>query len=913
MEYPLISEYREAIMAAEDNFKELASLRPVFDAHGEPVMSSGNFAVVFKMQDEDNGKLYAVKCFIKDQEGRDESYRKIADELEVVSSAYILPLRYLESELFVDTEHCDEEEFPVVVMEWVEGETLDAYLNSHLDDEYALEMLSYRFNRMAAWLLAQPFAHGDLKPDNILVRKDGSLVLVDYDGMFVPSMKGEKAREIGSPDYRHPLRTDTDFDEHIDDFTIALIALSLKAIALDPTLKSSVSDTLLLSASDYRSPSDSQMLQAIQSHSSDPGLSLLLGIFYIALAKNSLDSLFFRYFMTDRPKRPVGEEANNYEEDRNRDTFCTQDDIKKGIEDEFGVVYSRDGRRLLKCKNYKLKEYKIKLGTEIICDKAFAWCKLLQEIIIPNSVNSIGDLAFSSCELLQEINLPGSVKALGINPFSRCYKLKLEVAQDSTYKVVSNLVIDTDGRLISCLSNAAKLVIPEEVTSIGDKAFEWCEALRCVTIPMSLGKIGNYAFESCYSLESLNIPESVTQIGVNPFLHCNKLKIDLNQNSIFKIISDLLIDKNGRLIACLNHNSSILIPEEVRSIGDSAFSWNSSLNSISIPTSVTHIGAKAFYECQALQRVDITDFVAVIGAQAFAYCKALKNIILPKTVTHIPNGVFLCCESLENIIIPNSVTSIGDSAFSSCKSLNKVTIPDSVTAIGDSAFSWCVLLQEINIPASVQLLGVNPFSGCKNLRLNMPQHLNFSLINDLLIDAKGCLISCLNDSRYLYIPDMVTSIGDRAFAGKEDLLYLGIPNSVTHIGNEAFHSCRALGRVYIPDSVTFIGDGAFSMCKSLRQVALPESVTYVRDETFRSCDSLEKITIPNRVTSIGAYAFAYCKSLRNVIIPQSLTSIGDHAFLDCHLLRHLELPKPIKYLGINAFPNTCEIKYNSLS
>lgn len=211
MEYPLISEYREAILSAEDNFNELSSLRPMLDCHGNPVMSSGNFAVVFKMKDENNGKLYAVKCFIKDQEGRDESYRKIADELETVSSSYILPLRYMENELFVDSAQCDREEFSIVVMEWVEGETLDGYLKRHLNDKYELEMLSYRFNRMAAWLLAQPFAHGDLKPDNILVREDGSLVLVDYDGMFVPAMKGEKAREIGSPDYRHPLHLQPDF------------------------------------------------------------------------------------------------------------------------------------------------------------------------------------------------------------------------------------------------------------------------------------------------------------------------------------------------------------------------------------------------------------------------------------------------------------------------------------------------------------------------------------------------------------------------------------------------------------------------------------------------------------------------------------------------------------------------------
>ena len=231
MNYPLISEYVEAIKSAEDNFEELSYLRPVFGEDGLPVMTSGNFAVVFKMKDEQSGKFYAVKCFTKEQEGRAEAYREIAKELEKVSSPYILSIRYLDKELFVDTDQTSETEFPVLLMDWVEGKTLDKYLRENLDDKYALEMLAYRFCQLTQWLIPQPFAHGDLKPDNILVREDGTLVLVDYDGMYVPSMKGQKARELGSPDFRHPQRTIDDFDKHIDDFSAVSILLSLIAIS----------------------------------------------------------------------------------------------------------------------------------------------------------------------------------------------------------------------------------------------------------------------------------------------------------------------------------------------------------------------------------------------------------------------------------------------------------------------------------------------------------------------------------------------------------------------------------------------------------------------------------------------------------------------------------------------------------
>lgn len=263
MNYPLISEYIEAIKAAEDNFEELTNLRPVFGDDGQPVMTSGNFAVVFKMRDVEKGKFYALKCFTKEQEGRAEAYHQIADALKDVDSPYLVSLRYLDKELFVDTEQTTETEFPVLLMDWVEGKTLDKYLRENLDDKYALEMLAYRFSQQAQWLIPQPFAHGDLKPDNILVREDGTLVLVDYDGMYVPAMKGQKARELGSPDFRHPLRTENDFDEHIDDFSVALILLSLKAISLNPYYweEYGATDRLLIGSSELHDLKDCRFLK----------------------------------------------------------------------------------------------------------------------------------------------------------------------------------------------------------------------------------------------------------------------------------------------------------------------------------------------------------------------------------------------------------------------------------------------------------------------------------------------------------------------------------------------------------------------------------------------------------------------------------------------------------------------------
>ena len=98
MQYPLISEYVSAIQDASDNLDELAHLVPVLDDHGEPYRSSGAFAVVFKMKEEQTGKCYALKCFTEEQEGRAEAYRQTADELEFVDSSYITSVKYLDKD-----------------------------------------------------------------------------------------------------------------------------------------------------------------------------------------------------------------------------------------------------------------------------------------------------------------------------------------------------------------------------------------------------------------------------------------------------------------------------------------------------------------------------------------------------------------------------------------------------------------------------------------------------------------------------------------------------------------------------------------------------------------------------------------------------------------------------------------------
>ena len=317
-----------------------------------------------------------------------------------------------------------------------------------------------------------------------------------------------------------------------------------------------------------------------------------------------------------------------------------------------------------------------------------------------------------------------------------------------------------------------------------------------------------------------------------------------------------------------------------------------------------------FSGCSGLTSIIISNNVTSVGDSAFSYCSGLTNITIPDSVTSIGDYAFRGCSGLTDIIISNGVTSIGDWAFSGCYGLTEITIPDSVTNIGYMVFEGCSNITDIIVEEGN--LKYDSRENCNAIIETDSNTLIFGNENSFIPNGVASIGDCAFQgcSRItnIVIPDTVTYIGYNAFAYC-GLTGITIPNSVTSIDEGAFYHCK-LTNITIPKSVTSIGNRVFNVSIGLMGVTVEEGNT--KYDSRENCNAIietdsntlvfgcNNTIIPNSVTSIGDYAFAECGFLRDITIPNGVTHIGDYAF-DWSGLKSITIPNSVTSIGEEAF------------
>ena len=263
---------------------------------------------------------------------------------------------------------------------------------------------------------------------------------------------------------------------------------------------------------------------------------------------------------------------------------------------------------------------------------------------------------------------------------------------------INDFIIE-DGVLMKYNGKDYDVVVPDNVTSIGDEAFLGCHGLTSVTIPNSVTSIGEEVFAGCHNLTSITIPSGVTIIGKKAFVGCTGLtNINVDEkNPTYCSIDGDLYSKDKTTLICYapgKRNTSILIPDNVTEIGNYAFYDNQDIADITFLGNIHSIGASAFNYCKNLTSVTVLNSTSCISiyAGAFEDCRSLTSIKIPDSSSMIIcKRAFYGCSSLVSVAITDD-TDIDDEAFAFCENLTSITIPDSVTNIGEDVFDFCLNL-----------------------------------------------------------------------------------------------------------------------------------------------------------------------------------------------------------------------------
>ena len=467
-----------------------------------------------------------------------------------------------------------------------------------------------------------------------------------------------------------------------------------------------------------------------------------------------------------------------------------------------------------------IEEIKIPDSVQTIESSAFYDCYNLESVefdVRKSKLESIGDNAFDACPKLENLVIPNSVKTLGANWLGSVkgyIAYPKDLAGSIPESAVKNAVsfeytVEGNDVVLTGVKNPGETVtVPDFITVIGNNAFFNCSNIQSINIHKNVKSIGNNAFQNCAALSNMNFEtgSKLNSIGDAAFFNCTALtRIDIPEN-VTKIGTFAFLDSGLK---------SINISKSVTDIGEGTFNGCTALSDVTFEagSKLSSIGEGTFYGCTALTRIDIPENLKKIGVGAFSG-SGLKSITIPKNVASIEKNSFSNCKSLLNVYFEDGsvLDTIGEEAFKSCVKLTAIEIPDSVDTIDIYAFDSCESLEAVKLPENAYL-GKGAFSGCSSIKS-------------------------------IAIPSGILSIEDYLFRNCTSLRSIELHPDIAYVGEYSFDGCTALESIFIPSDVVPAANAVINTAsKALYEIK--DSKAYITEITLG--DGRSDVAIPETI------------------------------------------------------------------
>ena len=570
-------------------------------------------------------------------------------------------------------------------------------------------------------------------------------------------------------------------------------------------------------------------------------------------------------------------------------------------------------------------------GLISIGDYAFYDCSNINGTLSLNdNLVSVGDYAFANCPRITTLDVPNIAYQTGSYVFSNDIGItSVAIPSDSTFV--------PDGLFSGCTYINSPITIPDGCLSIGNNAFYRCGSIPSINFGLGLQSIGDNAFYCCFRLTTLDFPDSLLSIGKFAFG---------TDRCYYEGIGDVEYNEGAWVESYMNI-STIVMSENLQTIGEGAFLGNNDLAAVYLPNTLTSVGGYVYAYCHGIKTYTLPDIFFEESTNGFRDCCGLNTIVIPNTVTSLASSLFRGCQYATSVEIPSSVQTIGDSCFGGCYRLSSITFNEGLITIGDCAFINCTSIRTLIFPDSLETIGVSAFGGAYH-RSIWHGEIGYDMMYIQSITF-GDGLKTIGDRAFspnvqldceLNFPASLETIGAYAFTrwwneSTEYSITVGnpptkIPNNITKItfagnnlvsiGDYAFYDCDCVtGELSIPNSVTSIGIKAFyGFTGTLTQ--LPVNLVYLGEEafgtvgpdedgavylgtylvSFDNINNLTSYTVRANTNIILVDAFKD-ENLEEIILPESVAYINKNAFRNMTNLTSINLPSSLKSIDNYAF------------